>query len=304
MKSASLGGIAGRIAGEMLSKPGKYKNNTNIIVLPKWYWLTQLLCSIIFGLLLSIPFYYDNIMDDKLSFGFYLAVILIFSISMIVLFLHLILYKVIIEYDHIKIRRLFRYKLCGYNDIYIHYSLSYDFLYYKGKYLTRLAEQLNNLGTLYEAYNKYFKENGLAKPKSMFSHIKQTKVWWVIIVSIQLLITCIMIILYINTKELFWSLLLLEIPVVLLLLYIYVWKIDYDKTTLTYRNMFGITKRYDIKAVKYKAVNEGYKLLYNGKKICLIWEIQDTLSLFSKIRNIDSKDYSSKNKKVKRKNKR
>lgn len=264
---------------------GVDRNDTNIIKLPWWYSLCAGGAALVFGFLLLIPFFDPEVFEDEKSIALLIIINAIFWFFMILLFFHCLLYKIVIEKDRIRFRRIFFYRKYYYKNIYIYNSLSYDFLYYGKRYLTRFSYQIDNVATLFDYYNTYFMTTGITKPQGPQGYIKQSRLWLLCALAFQGFAFFMMGVSYVAFEEGFYYMFLLEIPVLLLLLYYYLWNVRFDDNEFIYRNFLGIKRKFPLKSLSYKMTNGGYWIKKNGKRICYLWMILNSDELLKTIKN-------------------
>ncbi|MDE7161288.1 MAG: hypothetical protein K2N65_00865, partial [Anaeroplasmataceae bacterium] len=158
----------------------------------------------------------------------------------------------------------------------------------------RFSYQIDNVATLFDYYNNYFKTTGIIKPQGPQGYIKQSRLWLLCSLTFQGFAILMMGISYVAFEEGFYYMFLLEIPVLFLLLYYLLWSVKFDKQELTYRNFIGIKRRYPLKSLSYKKTNGGYWIKKDGKRICYLWMILNSDELRKKIKNEDRKVYKKK----------
>lgn len=290
-----IGGFfAGKYAAQKAMRPGVAKNGSKIIKLPKWYWIIELISTLIVSGLISIPLFYEEAYQNRDSIILLIIILSIWLLLMIPLFFHMLFYKIIIEDEYILFRRLFKFNKYIYKDIQLDPSVSYVFiLNNKNKYITRLAKQIDNIQTLWDAYLNYFKVTNTKPVYFKKDYVKQSKIWLILAAICQLSIGVIIMIIFVMAREAFYWSLLLEIPILLLVWYYIIWKIKFDDEHLVYRNFFGVKKKYKLKSLTYIYSNCGYWILYNNKKKIFLWTLLDSYDLLGKIkeRKIKKKTY-------------
>ncbi len=298
MSSWLAGFFARKAATKVAEIVGVDRNDSNIIKLPWWYSLCHGFSTLFFGFLLLVPFFVPEaeVLGNQKSMTLFIIINIVFWFFMIILFFHFLLYKIVIEKDHIRFRRIFFYRKYYYKNIYIYGSgsHSYYFLYYGKRYLTRLSYQLDNVETLFDFYRNYFMTTGIIEPQGPQGYIKQSRIWLLCALIFQALAILMMGVSYVAFEEGFYYMFLLEIPVLLLLLYYLVWSVKFDKQELIYRNFIGIKRRYPIKSLSYQMTNGGYWIKKGGKRICYLWMILNSDELLKKIKNEDRKVYKKK----------
>ncbi len=273
---------------------GVVRNDTKFIKLPWWYKLCDVIITLFFGFFLSILFFDPEVLEDQKSMTFVIIINVVYWVFMIPLFFHFLLYKIVIEKDHIRFRRIFFYRKYYYKNIFIYNSLSYDFLYYGKRYLTRLSYQIDNVETLFDYYGKYFMTTGLTEPQGPQGYIKQSRIWLLCALGCQAFAFFMMGVSYVAFEEGFYYMFLFEIPVFLLLLYYFIWSVKFDEKELIYRNFIGIKRRYPINSLTYVETSGGYWIKKDGKRICYLWIILNSDDLLDTIKNENRKSYRKK----------
>jgi len=268
--------FSGMFSKMLLSRKPK-NNDSKIIVYPRTYINIMLFCSLgffalyIFLLMLAL-FFPNKIQDFDNNTIWQMSIIFaLIIISTIIFTIYLAKFKIIVNDDNFIYINFFRKtKTYLYKDVYTKLiGRSYQ-CFSNDKLIVKISLLLDNADLLHKNIKNYQKEHKIVSKSPKTGVIKRTKLW--ILFSICYFVLSIIFNVLSSFYASWWAWsILCHIPNIIYIIYNIVWKVTFEKDTLTKHSLFAFKKQYKLSELDYtESKNSILYKIYNQKKLIAV----------------------------------